>query len=42
MEQAREMVKERNSGYIESLVKYGEEIPVEPQPASVERVPVTV
>lgn len=42
MEQAREMVKGSIRRYIESLVKYGEEIPVEPHPASVERVAVTV
>ena len=42
MEQAREMVKDAIRGYIESLVKHGEDIPVEPHPASVERVAVTV
>ena len=42
MEQAREMVKDAIRGYIESLVKHGEDIPVDPHPASVERVAVTV
>ena len=42
MEQAREMAKDAIRGYIESLVKHGEDILVEPDPASVERVAVTV
>lgn len=42
MEEARAMVKDAIRGYIESLVKHGEEIPVEPRPATVERVAVTI
>jgi predicted RNase H-like HicB family nuclease len=42
MERAREIVKDAIRGYIQSLVKHGEEIAIEPHPASVERVGVTV
>ena len=42
MEEARAMVKDAIRGYIESLIKHGEEIPVEPHPATVERVAVTI
>ena len=42
LEEARVMVKDAIRGYLESLIKHGEEIPVEPGPASVERVAVTV
>jgi len=42
MEQAREMVKDAIRGYIEILVKHGEEFPLEPHPASVERAAVIV
>ena len=42
MEQARELVKDAIRGYIESLVKHGEDIPVESHAASMERVAVTV
>jgi predicted RNase H-like HicB family nuclease len=42
LEEAREMVKDAIRGYLESLVKHGEEIPIEPIPASVERVAVNI
>jgi len=42
MEQACEVVKDAIRGYMESLLKHGEDIPVEPHPASVDRVAVTV
>lgn len=42
LEEARAMVKDAIRGYLESLMKHGEEIPVEPGPASVERVAVTL
>jgi antitoxin HicB len=42
LEEAREMVKDAIRGYLESLVKQGEEIPIEPSPAGVERVAVNV
>ena len=42
MDEARAMAKDAIRGYIESLVKRGEEIPVEPHPATVERVAVTI
>jgi antitoxin HicB len=42
MEEAREMVKDAIRGYLESLIAHGEEIPLEPSPASVERVAVTI
>ena len=40
IEEARTMVKDAILGYLESLVKHGEEIPLEPSPASIERVAV--
>jgi antitoxin HicB len=42
LEEAREMVKDAIRGYLESLVKNGEEIPIEPHPPSIERVAVTI
>ena len=42
IEEARAMVKDAIRGYLESLVKHGEEIPIEPGPASVERVAVNI
>ena len=42
IEEARAMVKDAIRGYLESLVKHGEEIPVEPRPASIERVAVNI
>ena len=32
LEEARAMVKDAIRGYLESLVKHGEEIPIEPSP----------
>jgi antitoxin HicB len=37
IEEARAMVKDAIRGYLESLVKHGEEIPIEPSPPSIER-----
>jgi antitoxin HicB len=42
LEEAREMVKDAIRGYLESLVKHGEEISIEPSPASIERVAVNI
>jgi len=42
IEEAREMVKDAIRGYLENLIAHGEEIPIEPSPASVERVAVTI
>jgi len=42
IEEAREMVKDAIRGYLESLIKHGEEIPLDAGPASVERVAVTI
>jgi antitoxin HicB len=42
IEEARAMVRDAILGYLESLVKHGEEIPVEPSPASIERVAVNL
>jgi predicted RNase H-like HicB family nuclease len=42
LEEARAMVKDAIRGYLESLVKNGEEIPLEPNPATVERVEVKI
>ncbi len=42
IEEARAMVKDAIRGYLESLVKHGEEIPAEPSPASIERVAVNL
>jgi predicted RNase H-like HicB family nuclease len=36
------MVKDAIRGYLESLVSHGEEIPLEPKPATVERVEVNI
>ncbi len=40
IEEARAMVKDAIHGYLESLIKHGEEIPIEPGPARIERVAV--
>jgi antitoxin HicB len=40
IEEARAMVKDAIRGYLESLLKHGEEIPIEPSPASIERIAV--
>ena len=42
IEEARAMVKVAIRGYIESLVKHGEEIPIESGAANVERVEITI
>lgn len=42
IEEAREMVKDAIRGYLESLIAHGEEIPIEPNPANIERVAVTI
>jgi antitoxin HicB len=42
IEEARAMVKDAIRGYLESLMKHGEEIPIEPSPASLERVVVNI
>jgi antitoxin HicB len=42
IEEARAMVKDAIRGYLESLVKHGEEIPIEPSPPSIERVAVNI
>lgn len=42
LEEARAMVKDAIRGYIESLMKHGEEIPVETGMATLERVAVTL
>ena len=42
LEEARAMVKDAIRGYLESLVSHGEEIPLEPKPATVERVEVNI
>jgi antitoxin HicB len=42
IEEARAMVKDAIRGYIESLVKHGEEIPIESETANLERVEVTI
>lgn len=42
IEEARAMVKEAIRGYLESLVKHGEQIPIEPTPARIERVAVNI
>jgi antitoxin HicB len=42
LEEARAMVKDAIRGYLESLVKHGEEIPLETGIASVERVAITI
>jgi len=42
IEEARAMVKDAIRGYLESLVKHGEDIPIESAAANVERVEVTL
>jgi predicted RNase H-like HicB family nuclease len=42
LEETRAMVKDAIRGYLESLVKHGEEIPLEPNPAMLERVEVNI
>jgi antitoxin HicB len=42
LEEAREMVKDAIRGYLESLAKHGEEIPIEPSPASIEQVEINI
>lgn len=42
LDEARAMVKDAIRGYLESLIKHGEDIPIEPSPASIERVAVTI
>ncbi len=42
LEEARAMVKDAIRGYLESLVKHGEEIPLDAGTASLERVAVTI
>ena len=42
IEEARAMVKDAIRGYIESLVKHGEEIPIESGTANVERLEITI
>ena len=41
IEQAREMVKDAIRGYLESLVRHGEGIPIESGVVNVERIAVT-
>lgn len=41
IEEARAMVKDAIRGYIESLVKHGEEVPTESGAANLERIEVT-
>jgi antitoxin HicB len=42
LEEARAMAKDAIRGYLESLIKHGEEIPIEAGVATLERVAVTV
>ena len=42
IEEARAMVRDAIRGYLESLVKHGEDIPIEPSPACIEQVAVTI
>lgn len=42
LEEARAMVRDAIRGYLESLIKHGEEIPVEPSPATIERVEIEI
>lgn len=42
LEEARAMAKDAIRGYLESLMKHGEEIPVETGVATLERVAVTL
>ena len=42
LEEARDMAADAIRGYLESLVKHGEEIPLEHHPATVERLEVNI
>jgi antitoxin HicB len=42
LEEARAMVKDAIRGYLETLMKHGEEIPREPRPATVELVEIKI
>ncbi len=42
LKEARAMVKDAIRGYLESLIKHGEEIPLDAGSASLERVAVTI
>jgi antitoxin HicB len=42
LEEARARVRDAIRGYIESLIKHGEEIPIEPSPATIELVEVKI
>ena len=42
LEEARAMVTDAIRGYLKSLANHGEEIPVEPGPATIERVAVNL
>lgn len=42
IEEARTMVKDAIRGYIESLLKHGEEIPIESGVANLERIEITI
>lgn len=42
LEEARAMVKDAIRGYLESLMKHGEKIPLEPRPPTVEIVEVKI
>jgi antitoxin HicB len=42
VEEARAMVKDAIRGYLESLIKHGEEIPLDAGSARLERVAVTI
>jgi antitoxin HicB len=42
LEEARAMVKDAIRGYLETLLKNGEQIPLEPSPATVELVEVKI
>jgi antitoxin HicB len=42
LEEARAMVKDAIRGYLESLIKHGEEIPLDAGAATLERVAVTI
>ena len=42
IEEAREMAKVAIHGYLESLIRHGEEIPIDGGPARVERIGVSI
>jgi antitoxin HicB len=42
IEDARAMVKDAIRGYLESLLKHGEEIPIELGAANLERIEITI